>query len=72
MYPHYPDRDTLSNVPHSGYITARDQNMVESGVTEGGKNTTSFLFVSEHNNTNTRPQAKKQRFLKLSQKRNSS
>ena len=42
----YPDRDTLSNVPRSGYITARD----------------------EHNNTNTKPQAKKQRFLKLSKK----
>ena len=40
----YPDRDTLSNVPRSGYITARDQNMVESGVTEGGKNTASFLL----------------------------
>ena len=38
----YPDRDTLSNVPR--YITARDQSMVESGVTEGGKNTASFLF----------------------------
>ena len=25
-------------------IRARDQSMVESGVTEGGKNTTSFLF----------------------------
>ena len=40
----YPDRDTLSNVPRSGYITARDQSMVESGVTEGGKNTANFLF----------------------------
>ena len=40
----YPDRDTLSNVPRSGYITARDQSMVESGVTEGGENTASFLF----------------------------
>ena len=40
----YPHRDTLSNVPHSGYITARDQSMVEGGVTEGGKNTASFLF----------------------------
>ena len=40
----YPDRDTLSSVPQSGYITARDQGMVESGVTEGGKNTASFLF----------------------------
>ena len=40
----YTNRDTLGNVPHSGYITARDQSMVESGVTEGGKNTASFLF----------------------------
>ena len=40
----YLDRDTLSNVPRSGYITARDQSIVESGVTEGGKNTASFLF----------------------------
>ena len=40
----YPDRDTLSNVPRSGYITARDQSMVESGVTEGGKNTANFRF----------------------------
>ena len=36
--------DTLNNVPRSGYITARDQSMVGSGVTEGGKNTASFLF----------------------------
>ena len=62
MYPDYPDRYTLSNVPHSGYITARDQNMVESGVTEGGKNNASFLFVNEHNNTNTKPQAKSNDF----------
>ena len=44
----YPDRDTLSNVPRSGYITARDQSMVESGVTKGGKNTArscQFSFV---------------------------
>ena len=40
----YPDRDTLSNVPRSGYITARDQSMVDSGVIEGGKNTASFRF----------------------------
>ena len=33
-----------SNVPRSGYIIAPDQSMVESGVTEGGKNTVSFLF----------------------------
>ena len=36
----YLDRDTLSDgIPCSGYITARDQSMVESGVTEGGKKT---------------------------------
>ena len=40
----YPDRATLSNVPRSGHITARDQSMVESGVTEGGKYAASFLF----------------------------
>ena len=40
----YPDRDTLSSVPRPGYVTARDQSMVENGVTEGGKNTASFLF----------------------------
>ena len=48
----YPDCDTLRNVPRSGYITARDQRMVESGVTEGGKNTASFLFrewTQQHN-----------------------
>ena len=70
----YPGRDTLSNVPCSGYIfTACDQSMVESGMTKGGKNTARscqffFFSVNEHNNTNTKPQAKKQRFLKLSQK----
>ena len=40
----FRDRDTLSNVPRLGYITAHDQSMVESGVTEGRKNTASFLF----------------------------
>ena len=40
----YPVRDTLSNVPRLGYTTARDQGMVESDVTEGRKNTASFLF----------------------------
>ena len=40
----YPDRDTSGNVPRSGYITARDQSMVESGVREGWKNTASFRF----------------------------
>ena len=50
----YPDRDTLSNVPS---FIANDQSMVENGVTGG---------VNEHNNTITKPQTKKQRFLKLS------
>ena len=40
----YPDRETSSNVPRPGYITAREQSMVESGVTEGGKNTASYIF----------------------------
>ena len=66
----------ISNVSRSGYITARDQSVVESGVTEGGKTLPVFFFVNEHNNihnnTNMKPQAKKQRFSKLSQKRNSS
>ena len=47
-----PDRDTLNNVHRSGYIAARDQSMVESGVTEGGKNT-----ATSHNNTVTKTQA---------------
>ena len=57
----YPDRDTLINVPRSGYITARDQSMVKSGVTEGGKTLPVFFFENEHNNLNinTKPQAKK-------------
>ena len=42
----YPDRDTSRNVPRSGYITARDQSMVEGGVTEGGKNTRVLMFPS--------------------------
>ena len=37
----YPDRDTLSHVPRSG-LTAGDQSMVESGVTDG--RIASFLF----------------------------
>ena len=40
MYPDRPDRDTF--VARSGYITARDQSMVQSGVTEGGKNICQF------------------------------
>ena len=61
----YPDRDTLRNVPRSGYITARDQSMVKNGVTEGGKNVKHcqfFFFVNEHNNTNMKPQAKSNDF----------
>ena len=47
----YPDRDTIEHT----FNTARDQSMVESGVTEGGKNTArssqfSFLLC-EHNDT---------------------
>ena len=68
----YPDCDTLNNVPRSGYITARDQSMVESGMTGGKKTLPVFFSVNEHNNTNTKPEAKKQRFLKSSQNRNSS
>ena len=67
----YPDRDSLSNVLRSGYITARDQSMVESGVIEGGKNTASFLFrewTQQHNHE----ASSWKRFSKLSQKRNSS
>ena len=52
----YPDRDTLSNVPHSGYM-------------RGGKwrerrreKLCQFFFVNKHKNTNMKPQAKKQRF----------
>ena len=52
--------------------------MVESGMTEGGKNTARscqfevFSCVNEHNNTNTKPQGEKKQFLKSSQKKNSS
>ena len=41
----FPDRNTLSNVPRSGYITTRDQSMVESGVREG-KTLPVFFFVN--------------------------
>ena len=37
LYPAHPARDTFNTA-------RRDQSMVESGVTEGGKNTASFLF----------------------------
>ena len=45
----YPDRETLSNVPRSGFITTRDQSMVESGVTKGRKTLPLFFFVNESN-----------------------
>ena len=47
----YPDRT------RSGYITARDQSMVESGVTEGGEKNCQFSFSWMNNNTNMKPQA---------------
>ena len=43
----YPDCDTLSNAPHLGYITARDQSMVESGVTEGRKTLKSRIKLNK-------------------------
>ena len=54
----YPDRDTLNNVSRSGYIAARDQSMVESGVTwqkagETPPGPASFLFrewTQQHKN----------------------
>ena len=49
----------------SWYITARDQSMMER---VSKLNWIQFFFVGEHKNTNTKPQTKKQRFLKLSQK----
>ena len=53
----YPDRDTFwAIVPRSGYITARDQNMAESGVTEAGKTLPIFTFGDEHDlNTTMSP-----------------
>ena len=72
----YLDRDTfISNVPRSDYITARDESMVWKVVWQkAGKTLPVFFFVNEHNNLNknTKPQAKKQRFLKSAQKRNNS
>ena len=57
----YPDRDTLNNVSRSGYIAARDQSMVESGVKEGGKNTASFHTTRLHSTT-MKPRAKNKDF----------
>ena len=54
------------------YLTALDQNMVESGVTEGGKKHCQvlpvFFLLNEHNynNTlNTKPEAKKTTIFKV-------
>ena len=65
----YPDRDTLSNIPRSGYIAA--QRTLESGETEGGINTARpchwlavFFLVNEHNNT-MKPKAKKATIFKV-------
>ena len=56
----YPDRDTLNNVSRSGYIAARDQSMVESGVIEGGKNTAgSCQFSFSWMNTTTQSRSLK-------------
>ena len=55
----YPARATLQHV-----IKARWEVVWQ----KAGKTLPVFFFVNEHNNTNTKPQAKKQRFLKLSQK----
>ena len=42
-------RDLKLSVHYYSFITARDQSMVESGVTGGGKNVASFLFVNVRN-----------------------
>ena len=46
--------------------------MVKSGVTEGEKNSASFIFHEWTQQPNMKPQAKTQRFTKLFHKRNSS
>ena len=55
----YPARDTLQHVIKAWWKVVWQK---------AGKTLPVFFFVNEHNNTNTKPQAKKQRFLKLSQK----
>ena len=55
----YPARDTLQHVIKAWWKVAWQK---------AGKTLPVFFFVNEHNNTNTKPQAKKQRFLKLSKK----
>ena len=66
----------VPNVPRSGYITARDHSMVESGVTLGEKNTarscqfssSSSALMDTTTQTRNLKLSKKQRYLKLSQK----
>ena len=55
----YPARATLQHVIKAWWKVVRQK---------AGKTLPAFFFVNEHNNTNTKPQAKKQRFLKLSKK----
>ena len=55
----YPTRATLQHVIKAWWKVAWQK---------AGKTLPVFFFVNEHNNTNTKPQAKKQRFLKLSKK----
>ena len=55
----YPARAKLQHVIKARWKVAWQK---------AGKILPVFFFVNEHNNTNTKPQAKKQPFLKLSKK----
>ena len=65
----YPDRDTLSNVPRQAtlqhVIKARWKQWRDKRRKKYCQVLPVFVFVNEHNNTNTKPH---QRFLKLSKK----
>ena len=58
----YPARDTLQHVIKAWWKVGDRRREKHRQVLPV------FAFVNEHNNTITKPQAKKQRFLKLSQK----
>ena len=58
----YPARDTVQHVEKHGGKW-RDRRREKHRQVQPV-----FFFVNEHNNTKTKPQAKKQRFLKLSQR----
>ena len=58
----YPARDTLQHVIKAWWKVAWQKREKYCQVLPV------FFFVNEHNNTNTKPKAKKQRFLKLSKK----